>query len=29
MKNTWNGINSRLDTAEEKFNELKDSDGKL
>lgn len=29
MKNTWNGINSRLDIAEEKFNELKDSDGKL
>ena len=29
MKNTWNGINSRLDIAKEKFSELKDSDCKL
>lgn len=29
MKNTWDGINSRLDIAEEKFSELKDSDCKL
>lgn len=29
MKNMWDGINSRLDIAEEKFSELKDSDCKL
>ena len=29
MKNTWDGINSRLDIAEEKFSELKNSDCKL
>ena len=28
MKNTWNGINSRLDIAEEKISELKDSNWK-
>lgn len=29
MKNTWNGINSRLNIAEEKISELKDSNWKL